>query len=143
MYNYDFKQVATIIGAQQAYGFAEGDDVIQVVPDTEDWNLTVGPDGEHTRSKSNNDAATVTLRLQKTSDFNDYLNSLYQNDKLTGRATFPFMIKDNLGRDLHVAEQMWIQKRPDQSHGANVGVNEWVLRTGKMAFNYGGNGEAV
>jgi hypothetical protein len=102
-------------------------------------NLLVGADGEATRSKSNNNAATVTLRLMQTSDMNDILTSYYQADKLANNGKFPLMIKDNSGRSLHVAEQAWVQKLPAVNYGAEAGPREWVIRTGELVSTVGGN----
>lgn len=139
MKTYDFKQVACIVGKDIITGFAEGDDAITVEFLQEDWQLTMGADGEGTRAKSNNSAARVTLKLMQTSDANDLMNAYYQSDKLSNSGLFPFMLKDNNGRELHVAEQMFIEKRPDPSHGQNVGQREWVLLTDNMNSNFGGN----
>lgn len=75
MKTYDFKQVACIVGTAIMSGFAEGDDVIAVEFLQEDWQLTMGADGEGTRAKTNNNAARVTIKLQATSDANDLLNA--------------------------------------------------------------------
>jgi len=139
MKTYDFKQVACIVGKDIITGFAEGDDAISVEFLQEDWQLTVGADGESTRAKSNNQAARVTLKLMQTSDSNDLLNAYYQADKASNSGLFPFLLKDNNGRELHVAEQMFIEKRPDPTHGQNVNEREWVLLTGLMVSNFGGN----
>ena len=139
MKTYDFKQVACIVGKDIITGFAEGDDAISVEFLQEDWQLTVGADGKATRAKTNNNAARVTLKLMKTSDANDLLNAYYQSDKASNSGVFPFMLKDNNGRELHVAEQMFIEKRPDPSFGQNVSEREWVLLTDVMVSNFGGN----
>jgi hypothetical protein len=136
---YDYNQVAVIIGGSQVSGLAEGDDVVSVEQDADAWNLTVGADGESTRSKSNNNSGTVTLKLMQTSDMNDILSSYYQADKLSNAGKFPVMIKDNSGRTLHMAEQAWVQKLPTSSFGANAGEREWVIRTGELVSTIGGN----
>jgi len=139
MKTYDFKQVACIVGKDLVTGFAEGDDSIKVDPLQEDWQLAVGADGEGSRSKSNNGGARVTIKLLATSDANDLLNAYYQADKLSNSGLFPFMLKDNNGRQLHVAEQMFIEKRPPVQHGQKSGELEWVLLTADMLSNFGGN----
>lgn len=139
MKTYDFKQVACIVGKDIITGFAEGDDAISIEFLQEDWQLTIGADGEGTRAKSNNHGARVTLKLMQTSDANDLMNAYYQSDKLSNSGLFPFLLKDNNGRELHVAEQMFIEKRPDPTHGQNVNEREWVLLTDSMNSNFGGN----
>ena len=136
---YDYNQVAVIIGGVQATGMAEGDDVVMVEMDADAWNLTVGADGESTRSKSNNNAGTFKIKLMQTSDMNDILSSYYQADKLSNNGKFPVMIKDNSGRSLHMAEQAWVQKLPAAGYGANAKEREWVIRTGELVNTVGGN----
>lgn len=137
--NYDFKSVDCIVGGQNAYGFAEGDDAISVEPDQSEWELTVGAGGEATRSKNNNKSGTIKLKLQSTSDFNDVLNGFLQADRLKSSGTFPFMLKDRMGRELFSAESMWVEKAPPSTHGAKVGSREWTLRTDELLSNYGGS----
>lgn len=136
---YDFKQVAVIIGGRQITGFAEGDDSVSVEQDSDAWTKTVGADGEVTRSKSNNNAGKIMVKLMKTADSNDFLMGLYNSDKLNNAGLVPAMIKDNSGRALHVAEQAWIKKLPAASYGATAGVVEWEIDVGDMVSTLGGN----
>ncbi len=135
---YDYNQVAVIIGGTQATGVAEGE-AVTVEQDADAWALTIGADGEQTRSKSNNNAGTVTLKLMQTSDMNDILTAFYNADKLSNNGKFPLMIKDNSGRSLHVAEQAWVQKLPKVGYGAEASEREWVIRTGELVNNIAGN----
>lgn len=136
---YDFNAVACIVGTSAITGFADGDDVIKVEPQTEMFKTTIGANGEATRSKSNNFSAKVTLKLLKTSLANDLMNQYYQSDRLSNSGIFPFLLKDSNGTELHSAEQMWIEKAPSTGHGENPSVNEWVLATHFLLSNYGGN----
>lgn len=136
---YDFKQVSVSIGGNLITGFAEGDDAIKVTPDADDWSLSVGADGEASRSKSNNAAATVVITLKQTSDANDVLMGLRNLDRATGKGAVPVFIKDSSGRALHSSDKGWIQKLPEATYGANAGNREWTLRCGEMVHNIGGN----
>jgi hypothetical protein len=135
---YDFKQVACILGTRQITGFAEGDS-ISVEYESNLFNTVIGADGEATRSKSNNRSAKVTLKLLKTSLANDILNEYYQSDVLSNGGTFPFLLKDNNGSELHAAEQMWVEKEPTAPFGQEAPVREWTLKTALMISSYGGN----
>ena len=138
MFNYDFKQISCVVGTGILTGFADGDGIV-ITPDSNAFNLTIGADGEGTRSKTNNESATVKVRLQKTSLANAVLNDYYQADKTSGSGVFPFLVKDILGSELHAAEQMWIEKAPEAPFGAESPVREWTLRTDKMKSIFGGN----
>ena len=139
MKTYDFKKVAVIVGGRQITGFAEGDDSVSVGQDSDAWTKTVGADGEVTRSKSNNKAGFVKIKLMKTSDSNDFLMGLYAADQLSNSGLAPVMIKDNSGRSLHVVEQGWIKKLPEAPYGEKAGVLEWEIDAGDMVTTIGGN----
>lgn len=138
LYTYDFKEVSVILNGNILTGFIEGD-AIEVAPDEDDWSLQVGADGESTRSKRNNNSATVTIRLMQTAASNDVLNALYQADKLSSTGKAAMLIKDNSGRSIHAAEEAWIQKAPTASYGNEAGSREWVLRTHNLVSTFGGN----
>lgn len=135
---YDFKEVSVLFGGQQLTGFAEGDSVT-VEPDADDYALQMGADGEGTRSKSNNQAATITIRLQQGSAANDILNGFRLADQVSNGGVQPLLVKDNSGRSLHFAETAWIQRAPPAGFGNEAGEREWVLRTDKMVSTFGGN----
>lgn len=139
MKTYDFNQVSCIVGGNAVTGFAEGDGVIKIEYDKEEFTTIIGANGEATRSKSNNKSAKVMLKLLKTSLANDILNGFYQADRLSNGGVFPFMLKDNNGTELHSAEQMWVEKVPASGHGENPDATEWTLRTHYLVSNYGGN----
>lgn len=136
---YNFNEVQVIVGGVPATGLAEGDDVVQVVQDADAWTLVVGADGEGTRSKSNNRAAKITLRVMQSSDLNDSLTGFYLADEQNGSGKFPVMIKDSNGRSLHVVEQAWVMKLPDSSYGANATSRDWVLQCASINSFIGGN----
>ena len=135
---YDFKQVACILGTRQITGFAEGDS-ISVEYESNLFNTVVGADGEATRAKANNRSAKITLRMLKTSLGNDILNEYYQADLLSNGGTFPFMLKDNNGSELHAAEQCWVEKEPSTPFGQDAPIREWTLRTSFLVSTFGGN----
>lgn len=139
MKTYDFKQVACVVGANLISGYAEGDDSIMIEKLSESWTMSIGADGESTRSKTNNNGARITLKLNKSSDSNDILNGFYQADKLSNGGLFPFLVKDNNGRELHLAEQCFIEKAPDPKFGSAAGEREWILLTGELTDFHGGN----
>ncbi len=135
---YDFKEVSCSWNGQIATGFAEGDDAITVEQDTEQWGLQIGADGEGSRSRMNNNAGKVTLRLMAGSPFNDVLNASYQADRVSGGGKGALFIKDGSGRSLHTVAEGWIEKLPNASYGAQSGTREWVIRTANIVSTIGG-----
>lgn len=139
MKTYDFKQVAVIIGGRQMTGFAEGDDVVKVGRDEDAFTMTVGADGEGTRSKSNNKAGKLTIKLKAASESNQILDGFALADELGNAGLVPFLVKDNSGATLHAAEQSYIVKRPESALGMSEGEREWILQTDNLAMFEGGN----
>ena len=139
MKTYDFKQVAVIIGGRQITGFAEGDDAVTVERDEDMWSMQVGADGEATRSKSNNRAGKITLKLKAASESNAILDGFALSDELANGGLVPALIKDNSGESLHSAEQAYIVKRPAVTLGDEESDREWVLQTDNLIMHEGGN----
>jgi len=135
---YNFKQVATIFNGHEISGFAEGTGIV-VTRDEDAFTLTVGSSGEPVRSKSNNKSGTMTITLLQSSDSNAILSGLAELDELSGGGQGPFLVKDNSGGSLAVAESAWVQKKPAAEYAAESGNREWVFRTGNLSHFIGGN----
>jgi hypothetical protein len=135
---YNPKKVAIICGSFAMSGFADGE-MVSIAFDEDQWDLKVGTDGEGTRAKSNNTAATVKIMLMQSSDSNPILQAFWASDQASDGGIFPFLMKDNSGKTLYVADQMWIQKQPESKMGKTAESREWTLRTDKMVPYEGGN----
>ena len=138
---YNPKKVAVVVGGPTGAvmsGFAEGE-FVTVTMDEDKWELKVGTDGEGTRSKQNNNSATVKIMLMQSSDSNLVLQGFLNSDKLSDAGIFPLMIKDSSGRSLYMAEQAWIQKQPEAKFSKGVETREWTIRTDNMIPLEGGN----
>lgn len=135
---FNLKKVACILGGNIITGFADGD-AISIEYDEDHWSLTVGADGEGVRSKSNNLAATITIRLLQSSPANEILQNFWNADKIADNGVFPLMIKDNSGNSVHVAAQAWVQKQAPAKYAKEAAEREWVIRTDELIPNEGGN----
>lgn len=94
---------------------------------------TVGADGEMTISRSNNESATITIKLLATSDGHRLLEQLYAAQAATPNgAPIPFELRDILGARVEHAEKVVFIKRPATGHGATVGEREWKLVAEKL-----------
>lgn len=134
---YNFKEVTCSFNGVLAEGFAEGDDVIEVVPSSEIAALTVGADGEAAVSALNDESAEIKAKFLQTSKMNDVLSAL-----AASRARFPFVLKDNNGTSIAVAEVCWVKKRPTLGYGSKTNAREWLLETGSVNTFVGGNNAA-
>ena len=136
---YDPSNVQVIMGGVPMSGFADGT-FISIAFDEDQYTKTVGADGEVSRSKSNNNTATVSLTLKQTSSSNDALSALYQADRLSNGGVVPFMVKEiGSGRTLCFAQSAWVQKLSDVAYSKDIEDRAWTIATGQMQIFIGGN----
>lgn len=135
---YASDQVVVIFGPVQVTGFVP-DSRVTIEKNEARWTKRVGSDGLVTRSKTNDETATVTLHLEQTSMSNDLLSAISQLDRQTNEGVFPLMIKDNSGRSLYTAESAWIERDPNAEFGRESGERTWAIHTGQLQSHTGGN----
>lgn len=130
---YNAKQVSVILGGFPISGFADGQ-FLSIVPNADLYELTVGTDGDGTRSAQNNKSAQITLSLLQSSVSNAVLESLAE-----GEETFALLIKDNSGSTIYSAATAWVRRRPDANFDRTVGQRDWLLETDELIGAEGGN----
>lgn len=137
---YNPKEVVIVFGPIIVTGFADGT-FLSVDFNEDAYSLQVGTDGEGTRSRTNNESATVTFTTMQSSDTNDLLSALHQVDKNTpgGDGIVPLLIKDLQGSSLYAAETAWIKKAPTSEFGREAGPREWTIETDKLVAFIGSN----
>lgn len=132
------KEVSVIVGPHAMSGFAAGS-FVTATKDEQAYTKKVGTDGKVTRAKSNNDAGTVTIRLDQASASNDYLSGIALLDRASDTGVVPLLIRDANGRTVISAESVWVQKMPDTEQSNESLDREWVLDCGAMDMFIGGN----
>lgn len=138
---YDADQVTVIIcGVPMVGGYADGE-FLRLESDSDLFSDVAGTDGEVTRSKTNDGRATATLILMQSSDSNDLLSTIANNDKNkpNGAGVGEFLVRDNSGRAIYKAPSCWIKKEPQPSFGREATSREWVIRIPKLTRVDGGN----
>jgi hypothetical protein len=130
---YNAKEVAVIVGGFILSGFADGQ-FVNIVPNADLYELTVGTDGEGTRSAQNNKSAQIIIDLLQSSESNAILESFASSGE-----TFPFLLKDNSGSTLYSAVTAWIRRRPDATFDRTATSRSWVLETDELLGGEGGN----
>jgi len=138
LYTYDSSKIKFIFGGQPAVGLNDGS-FISVELDEDDWATTRGADGNVVRSNNQNVIATVTLTLQQTSPYNDYLSGIAIYDKVTGKGVHPILIKDLFGTTLLNSRFAFISKRPNISYDIEQQGREWSFKAVKPYHYVGGN----
>jgi len=137
---YDPALVILTVDGVDISGFADGT-FVNVSRNVDAFELSVGADGESTRAKSNNRSGKFAFTLQQTSPSNDYLNSLANSDEQSNQGVVPVQVKDAGGNSLHSAEKAWVLKKADAGYSKTTENREWVLETGNLTHNPGGNSE--
>lgn len=121
-----------------ASGFADGE-WFSIERDTPAFSDVAGTDGEVTRSKTNDDRATIKLKLMQSSPVNDLLSALYNLDKNTpkGAGIGPFLHRDTNGSTLFSAEACWISEEPPMKQDRTATEREWTFRVAKLISHHG------
>ena len=127
---YDAAQVTMVfMGILIDSGYADGE-FLTIEQEANDYDLVMGTDGQGGRSRSNNLAATLKLKLMHTSDGNTFLGALRTAGLLAanGADIGPLLIRDRVsGTCMYTAANCWIAKPPDVSYDNKVTMRDWEL----------------
>lgn len=126
--NYSFKNVNVIYGIYELEGFNDGDDVVSIIQNVEQFTTHVGAKGDVTRAQSADNSCTITIKFQQTSKSNAVLNGIYVADRETGASYYPMTIQDKETGETYVINNVWIQKFPDIIRGQGVNSMDWVFQ---------------
>lgn len=135
---YDPALVTITFGNFDLGGFADGT-FITVTRNNDIFSLTVGADGEGTRTKSNDRSGRFELVLQQSSPSNDILSEIAVQDEQSNGGVRPMQVKDNNGTSLSSGESVWIVKRPDSPFGKETDNRTWTFETNCLDHFVGGN----
>jgi len=140
---YDSNEVSLIVAAlplESGRG-EEGGTFVALEYLTDAFVDVVSLDGEATRSKTNDNRATVTVTLMSTSSSNALLSALHNADKLAnnGAGVGPLLIQDRQGNTVYAAAESWVVKSPKQEFGQKAVPLEWQIRCANLISFVGGN----
>jgi hypothetical protein len=135
--NYSSEDVSVIVAGINAEG--RSDDFLTVAMAEDAWVYSSGADGEGTYSYNPNRSGTFVITIKQTSLLNAYLTSLLQADiTAKGRASFPVLVKNNLGNDLFSADKCKVMKFADAGFGKEAGDREWTIHAHELIMVNGG-----
>jgi len=126
--NFSFKNINVIFGIQEIEGFAEGDDVVSIEYDADQFVKVVGAKGDVTRTQTADSSSTMTIKLLQTSKSNAILMAQFNIDRETGSGVLPFIVNDKETGESHIVNNAWIMKPPPIVRGANPNTMDWVLQ---------------
>ena len=127
--NYSFTNVNVIFGILEISGFAEGDDVVNISFETEQFKDVAGAKGDVARVQTNDNRATITVKLLQTSSSYKVLMDLFNLDRETGANVLPLTVTNKETGETFVGNNTWINKAPDIVRGQNANVVEFKFRT--------------
>lgn len=132
-------QVDVIFGGIPLSGFAE-DSMIKLAEANDRFTITVGVQGEITRSKDPATVGLLMVSLMLSSRSNDVLSAMHQADILApgGAGVVPCAVNDRNGTGLFGAPEAWIVKFPDWELSKKVGKVEWAIQVVNYKLFIGG-----
>ncbi len=121
-------------------GFME-DKIISIERNAETYTLYTGADNTNTRIFNANTSAKLTVALAQTSETNDVLTRLYQEDadSRDSSGIFSISVVDNSGRSSYFSEEAYIAVVPNAEYGNSMQAREWVIHATRMDAVVGGN----
>ena len=134
MKTYDPSQVSVIIGGSIVKSWIS----VSAEPDEEGWMMTVGTQGEATRTKNANKMGVVTLVLPQASVDNAILSAFWN-----AGAQISVAVTDKSGVSLHAIPEATVTKSPDAAYGKEAGEYEWLIRGDLSVHVLGGNPVAI
>lgn len=134
MATYSFQDIScTMIGpgivANLANGSASAEEGITIEA-VEDKNImNIGADGRGQHSLVASDAATITIRLLKTSPVNAQLMAAFELQSASSSlwGINGFTLTDTQRGDFIVIQQAAFKKRPSLTYAKEAGINEWTF----------------
>lgn len=126
--NFSFKNVSVIWGIIELEGFAEGDDVVTIESDADQFTKKVGAKGDVTRTQTADNSCTITIKLLQTSRSNALLNAQFTLDKETGSNPAPMFINDKESGEAYAINNAWVQKFPTVTRGQGDNTMDWVFQ---------------
>jgi len=108
---HDIKNWKLIFAGVEVDGFGDGSGFSFEPNSTELYSLSVGSDGEHTRSRNHDTSGIVTLTLMASTDAVTQLSALREADELSGTGVYPCSIVHLNGGTSLFAATAYIKNR--------------------------------
>lgn len=132
---YDFKAVALILGGFTITAFGE-DGGVEIEPDADVAEFSVGADGQVTISRSNNKAMVATITVRESGNGYRILGELLEaQEAQTPIAALPFIMQDEITGERVSDESAVFIGRPTIAKNATVGDREFRILLPQGAAN--------
>ncbi len=137
---YDSNEVQVSFAAIPLNGWADGD-FITITRESDTFTSVVGTDGAVSRSKTNDNRATVEVHLMNTSPSNAAMSAIALADREApgGAGIGAFLCVDLNGTSLYTSGNAWIKRAPDPTFGREASERVWTLEVDELRDFTGGN----
>ena len=122
------KNINVIFGIIEIEGFGEGDDVVNIEYDADQFVKSIGAKGDVTRIQTADNSCTITIKLLQTSKSNTLLMTQFNLDRETGSSVLPLIVNDKETGESYVVNNAWIMKAPSIVRGGNPNTMDWVFQ---------------
>ena len=126
--NYSFSNVGVIFGVEELVEFGEGDDIVLIEPEIEQFSDIAGAKGDVVRTQTKDNRCTITIKLLQTSKSNKTLMTIFNADKELGTGVLPMVIQDKETGETYVINNCWINVHPTVTRGQNPNTMDWTFR---------------
>lgn len=137
---YSPTDVTILISGYQLIGVLE----VELQWDSRPFTMYKGIRNQHTRVYNGSMAATLRVSLQQTSDSNDVLSMILDEDRIGNTARLELTMKDASGTTLYQALQCYIPAYPPVTFTKGFRAREWEISILDLTtINVGGNSKAA
>ena len=127
-----------VVDGQPLSGYIKGV-FTSIVFNSDAFTPEKGSDGEDNRFLANDFSAVATITLMQSSDSNDYLSDLHNEDLSTAKKIFTFTHKDSNGSTLLESSRCYILKFADVTIGNTSQGRAWRIHCPNLKGKVGGN----
>lgn len=138
METYDPAAITLIVAGQIIEGFMDGT-FVTVSRDEDTFTPFTGAGGETARTRNRNATGKIVVTVMQTSEANNTLSGLHNQDELLGIPPGPAMLKDNLGTTILGGDSCYLLKPADVSFGKEYQGREWTIVVPKLQGTVGGS----
>jgi hypothetical protein len=137
MKTYNAKHIVVKAAGVQTTGMGE-DGFVTVKAKTPVFSTKVGADGLVIRSQSPDGRVEIEVKMLAASPSNAHYQALFDLDRGSGVAPFPFEVEDLHGTVVSTSPVAWVTKAPDLTGGKESGEVTWVLEAESAETKFGG-----
>lgn len=133
---YSPKDVILTLSGYQFTGW----ETITISRSVKGFNTIRGIRGKNTRVRNTDTSATITLSLLQSSQGNDVLSSIHEQDLAFGTGRIVLMLKDNSGRSVFSSNEAFITGFPSSTFSGQFEYRSWeIFAQSTSTYTVGGN----